>query len=294
MAAQQQQEKINYAVTLVVAGARLEAMSKRAKGAFGDALLRVEKVEKLPAQGVGEWKLSHTEVSEYTGTHEHWENTDGRTLQYNAAYMEDGTEITAEYITRDQYGNIGKYKTMKEAQAAVRPVYTPQELRTMADGLADAIWRHDEEKDDWDDIYDQAYSYLTARRIKLEFSDEDDKKTKAQSEYIVTMRVKGSTLPAVTKKAQAAWGDKVKISHVRRTDTNADLLGDAQEHVEQAVEIIAELQEAMEERRDNTPENLRQTETFSAVEEAADALGSLKDEVEAVISSFDNIEFPGW
>ncbi|MGA8343331.1 MAG: hypothetical protein WB781_15460, partial [Candidatus Sulfotelmatobacter sp.] len=80
----------------------------------------------------------------------------------------------------------------------------------------------------------------------------------------------------------------------RRNSSNADLLGDAQEHVEQAVEIIAELQEAMAERRDNTPENFQQTETYSAVEEAADGLDALKDEVEGVISAFDNIEFPGW
>ena len=141
---------------------------------------------------------------------------------------------------------------------------------------------------------DLARNYLSARRIKLEYRHEDDEKTKAKSEYVVTMRVKGSKLPAVEKKAKAAWGDKVKISHVRRNSSNADLLGDAQEHVEQAVEIIAELQEAMAERRDNTPENFQQTETYSAVEEAADGLDALKDEVEGVISAFDNIEFPGW
>jgi hypothetical protein len=53
-------------------------------------------------------------------------------------------------------------------------------------------------------------------------------------------------------------------------------------------------EEAMEERRDNTPENFQGNETYSAVEQAVEDLGSLRDEVESVVSSFDNIEFPGW
>jgi hypothetical protein len=47
-------------------------------------------------------------------------------------------------------------------------------------------------------------------------------------------------------------------------------------------------------RRDNTPENFQGNETYSAVEQAVEDLGSLSDEVEGVVSSFENIEFPGW
>lgn len=293
MATQQQQQKLNYAVTLVIEGARLKTMSKRAKDTFGESLLRVEKVEKVSVQGSGEWKLGSAYESEFMGKREDWECTDGRTLRYNAAYMEDGVQIDEEYHVFDQHGKIGKYKTMEEAQAATRRVYTPQEIQTMADELATAISRYDSEKGDFDDLDGKAQAYLTARRLKIEYP-EDDEKTKAQSEYTVTMRVKGSTLPAVEKKAKAAWGDKVRIEHVRRKTSNQDLLDDAQEHVEEAVGIIGELQEAMEERRDNTPENFQATETYEMVEQAVDALESLKDEVESVVSSFDNIEFPGW
>lgn len=294
MATEQQQHKLNYAVTLVVEGARLEAMSKRAKDAFGDTLLRVEKVEKVPAQGGREWKMVRDEASEFTGGRQEWECTDGRGIVWAKPYIEDGVQIGDEYYVGDQHGRIGKYKTMEEAQAATRRVYTPQEIQTMADGLAEALWRHDSEKDDFENLEDQAQEYLTARRIKLEYRDPDEEKTKAQSEYIVTMRVKGSTLPAVEKKAKAAWGDKVRIEHVRRKTSNQDLLDDAQEHVEEAAEIVGELLSHMEERRDNTPENFQGTETYSAVEEAVDALESLKDEVEGIISSFDTVEFPGW
>lgn len=57
------------------------------------------------------------------------------------------------------------------------------------------------------------------------------------------------------------------------------------------MEIIAESQGDMEDRRDNTPENFQNTETYSAVEETVDALESLKDGVEvssphSTISSF--------
>ncbi len=292
MATQQQQQKMNYAVTLVVGGARLEAMSKRAKDAFGDALLRVEKVERVPAQGGGEWKLTAENPGLYHS--KVWTNTDGREIVWTKPYEEDGVQLGDEYIVRDQYGDIArKLKTFEEAQAAVRPIRTPQEIQTVADELADAVSRFDPEEDDFDELVDQARDYLTARRLKIEYPNEDDE-TKAKSEYVVTMRVKGSTLPAVTKKAQAAWGDKVKITHVRRKTTNADLLDDAKEMVEGAVEIIEELQGDMEDRRDNTPENFQQTEAYSMVESAVDALESLKEEVEGVLPSFDNVEFPGW
>jgi hypothetical protein len=44
----------------------------------------------------------------------------------------------------------------------------------------------------------------------------------------------------------------------------------------------------------DTPENFQGNETYSAVEQAVEDLGSLRDEVESVVSSFDNIELPGW
>jgi hypothetical protein len=62
----------------------------------------------------------------------------------------------------------------------------------------------------------KSYGCLASNPSNHEYRDPDEEKTKAQSEYIVTMRVKGSTLPAVEKKAKAAWGDKVRIEHVRR------------------------------------------------------------------------------
>jgi hypothetical protein len=282
--------KTQFAVTLVIEGSRLETMSGRAKETFGDNLLRVEKVQKIAIPG--EWTLTE-ERTDGTYRNKVWENTDGREIVWQKPYDEDGEQWGDDYTVRDLYGDIAKgLKTFEEAQAAVRPILTPQEIQSMADEIAFSVASLDD--DDWEPPTDLANKYLSARRIERRYKDEDDEKKKAQSEYIVTMRIKGSTLPAVERRAKAAWGDKVKISHVRRNSSNADLLDDAQEHVEQAVEIIAELQEAMVERRDNTPENFQQTETYSAVEESADGLDALKDEVEGVISSFDNIEFPGW
>jgi hypothetical protein len=289
METQEQQQKTKFAVTLVVEGSRLETMSKRAKEVFGDSLLRVEKVEKIAMPG--EWKLTE-EHADGTYRNKAWKNTDGREIVWQKPYEEDGEPYGDDYTVRDSYGNIArKMKTIEEAQAAVRPILTTQEIQSMADEIALSVASCDD--DDWESPADLVNKYLGARHIEPRY-EEDDERKKAQSEYIVTMRIKGSKLLAVEKKAKAAWGDKVKISHMRRSSSNADLLGDAQEHVEEAVEIIGELQDAMEERRDNTPENLQGTETYSAVEEAVDALESLKDEVEGVISSFDNVEFPGF
>jgi hypothetical protein len=248
------------------------------------------------AQGNGEWKLTHNDPGTYTAGEEYWECTDGREILFRRPYIEDGIEIEAFYRVSDQYGEIGReYKTMKEAQAAVRPIYTPQEIVAVADELASAVWKYDPEEDEIDEILmDLARKYLSARRIKLEHKNEEDEKTKAKSEYIVTMRIKGSNLPAVEKKAKAAWGDKVKISHVRRSSSNQALLDDAKEMVEGAAEIVAELHGAMEERRDNTPENFQSTETYAMVEQCVDELESLESDIDGILPSFDEVEFPGW
>jgi len=284
--------KTQFAVTLVIEGSRLETMSKRAKEAFGDSLLRVENVEKgvLP----GDWTLTE-ENPEGLYRNKVWKNADGREIVWKKPYEEDGVQFGDEYRVRDQWGRIGEFKSLEEAKAATRPIITPKEIQSMADELALRVASADDADDDYEPPTELADKYLSARRIERRYEEDDAEKTKAQSEYIVTLRIKGSTLPAVTKKAEAAWGDRVKkISHVRRSSTNQNLLDDAKEMVEGAAEIIAELHGAMEEHRDNTPENFQGNETYSAVEEAVDALESLESEIDGILPSFDNVEFPGF
>jgi len=72
------------------------------------------------------------------------------------------------------------------------------------------------------------------------------------------------------------------------------LLDDAKEMVEGAAEIVAELHGAMEERRDNTPEDLQSTETYAMVEQCVDEIESLESNIDGILPSFDDVEFPGW
>ena len=77
-------------------------------------------------------------------------------------------------------------------------------------------------------------------------------------EYIVTLRIKASTLPTVEKKANGAFGDKlVRVEHVKRNWTRQGHLDEAKQKIEEAAEIVGELKGEMEERRDNTPRTSR-------------------------------------
>ncbi len=53
-------------------------------------------------------------------------------------------------------------------------------------------------------------SYLTGRRkeIPQPEGDEEEPGNRRTPEYIVTLRIKASTLPAVEKKAKEVWGEK--------------------------------------------------------------------------------------
>jgi len=291
MAMAKQQPEAQYRVTMIVDAAQVETVAKKLGG------VEVEQVQKIEPPEPVEWMLTDENPDpESTYRNKVWTSTDGRHVVWTRPYEEDGVQCGDEYVTRDDLqNNIGTFKTLEEAQAAQPETHTEEELLSLADNLAALIMTSGEniDVDRWDKA---ANEYAAARRLKVDWgATRDEEKTKAQSEYVVTIRVKGSTLPAVEKKAKAAWGDRVrKIEHVRRHSSNTDLLNDAQEHVEEAVEIIAELHGAMEERRDSTPENFQGTETYEMVEQAVDALESLRDEVEGVISSFDNVEFPGW
>jgi hypothetical protein len=57
MATAKQQAQPRYGVTLLIEGSQLKTMAKQAKQTFGDALVKVEKVEKMPP-APGEWTLT--------------------------------------------------------------------------------------------------------------------------------------------------------------------------------------------------------------------------------------------
>lgn len=286
-----------YAVTLAVEGSKLETVAKKIKDAVGE--VKVLSVDKVTIPGSGEWA---TEWVKHVGyTNPVLINTDGRVIQRFEVPNEDDTgyiEGAYSYRTRDEYGKtLGNFETLEEAKLAVREPLTQEEMLDAADAVAAHIIKYSAGDHDESRLVErEAEAYLMARGKELpEEYDEEETGNRRMPEYLVTLRIKASTLPTVEKKAKAAFGDKLRsVQKVARGMSRAAELNEAKEKIEEAVEIIAELQQAMEERRDNTPENFQGTETYEMVEQAVDALESLRDEVEAALPSFDNVEFPGW
>jgi hypothetical protein len=297
MATAKQKPTTKYAVTLAVEGTRLETVAKKIKDAVGD--VKVLGVEKVAIPGSGEWA---TEWVKHTGyMNLVLVNTDGRVIQRFEVENEDGSgyiEGAYTYRTRDEYGKtLGDFDTVEHAKLAEREPMTRAEILDAADTVAAHVVRYGAgDREESRKIESAAESYLIGRGKELpEEYDEEEEGNRRTPEYLVTLRIKASTLPAVEKKAKAAFGDKLRsVEKVGRGMSRAAELDEAREKIEDAVEIIAELHGQMEERRDNTPENFQNTETYEAVEQCVDALESLKDEVEGVVSSFEAVEFPGW
>jgi hypothetical protein len=170
---------------------------------------------------------------------------------------------------------------------------TQAEILDAADAVAMHIVRYGAgDHDENDDIKDAAESYLIGRGKEMpEEYDEEEEGNRRTPEYLVTLRIKASTLPAIEKKAKAAFGDKLKsVEKVGRGFSRADELDQAKEFVEQAKEIVGELKDDMESWRDNMPDSLQGGGKYSEVEECASHLESLEDELNGI--DFD-VNFPG-
>lgn len=285
MATAKQQAQPRYAVTLLIEGSKLETVAKRVKETFGD--VKVGKVEKIVVPIPGEW----SDWQEHPGyLNKVLVNPDGRVIQSFQHENEDGTAYIDEYTyrVRDEWGTIGESESLEEAKLLAREPVTQDELLQTADELAEYVLEGDS------DGYAEkaAESYLTGRRKEIPQPESDDEEpgNRRTPEYIVTLRIKASTLPAVEKKAKEAFGDKLRsVAKVGRGISRAAELAEAEEHVEAAKEIVGELKDSMEDWRDNMPESLQQTEKYGEVEECVSNLESLESELEGI--SFD-VDFP--
>lgn len=299
MVSAKQKQTTKYAVTLAVEGAKLETVAKKIKDAVGD--VKVLSVEKVAIPAPGEWATEWVEHVKYMNPV--LVNTDGRVIQRFEEYDDNDQPIEgkyAYYYTRDAYGKQianadGKYhiESLEEAKSLVRVPMTQAEILDAADAVAAHIVKYGAgDREESDQIAKAAESYLMGRGKEMpeEFNEEEEGNRRTP-EYIVTLRIKASTLPAIEKKAKAAFGDKLKsVEKVGRGFSRAADLAEAQEHVEAAAEIVGELKDSMEEWRDNTPDSLQQTEKYNEVEECASNLESLEDELNGI--NFD-VDFPG-
>jgi hypothetical protein len=288
--AKQQQAEPGYTVTLRIAGSKVKAMADAAKK-IGVA---VGSVEKTVSTASGQWATEWVKHVMYMNPV--LVNTDGRVIQRFEVENESGDgyiEGAYTYRTRDEYGKtLGNFDTVAEAKLAVREPMTQAEILDAADAVAAHVVRYGAgDREESSGIKNAAESYLIGRGKEMpEEYDEEEEGNRRTPEFIVTLRIKASTLPTVEKKAKAAFGDKLKsVEKVGRGFSRAADLAEAQEHVEAAAEIVGELKSSMEEWRDNTPDSLQQTEKYNEVEECASNLESLEDELNGI--NFD-VDFP--
>jgi hypothetical protein len=299
MASAKQKQTTKYAVTLAVEGSKLETVAKKIKDAVGD--VKVLSVEKVAIPGSGEWATEWVKHVKYMNPV--LVNTDGRVIQRFEEYDDNNNLIEdkyAYYFTRDAYDKQianadGKYhiESLEEAKSLVREPMTQAEILDAADAVAAHVVRYGAgDREESDDIKNAAESYLIGRGKEMpEEYDEEEEGNRRTPEYIVTLRIKASTLPAIEKKARAAFGDKLKsVKKVGRGFSRAAELGQAGELVEQAKEIVGELRSSMEEWRDNMPDSLQGGEKYCEVEECASNLESLEDGLNNI--NFE-VEFPG-
>jgi hypothetical protein len=291
MATAKQQAQPRYAVTLLIEGSQVEAVAKRTKQTLGD--VTVGKVEKIIVPAPGEWS-DWQEHPRYRG--KVLVNPDGRVIQSFQHENEDGTAYIDEYTyrVRDDWGTIGESESLEEAKLLVREPVTQDELLEEADELAklmvegDGSYNHNALK--------AAESYLTGRRKELPEVKEhggEEPGNRRKPEYIVTLRVEAGKYDTVVRKAEQAFGkEKIKsVEKVSRGMSRAAELGEAEEHVNAAKEIVAELKGDAENWRDGmSGTNLESSQKFSEVEECVSQLEDLESELENI--SFDNVEFP--
>jgi hypothetical protein len=303
MATAKQQPTTKFAVTLVVEGDKLETVAKKIK-AISDIKVLGE-IQKVVTPGAGEWDTEWRTIP--SRMNPVLSNTDGRFIQREEEYDDDGNVIPgkyAYYTTWDIHGkqihvdNKFHFETLEEAKTVVRESLTQAELLTEADILATLICHNSVgaggkiEDEDAVRAKKAAEAWLLGRNIELpEEKSEEEEGNRSTPEFIVTLHIKASTLPTVEKKAKATFGEKlVGVAKVGRKFSRAADLSQAEDLVNEAVEIVGGLREGMEEWRDGMPENFQQTQKYEDVEQCASDLETLEEELNGI--NFD-VEFPG-
>ncbi len=306
MATAKQQPTTKYAVTLVVEGTQLETVAKKIKAAVGD--VKVLGVEKVLAPAPGEWGTEWV-MLEGRFMSPVLVNTDGRVIQRFEEYGDDDEIIPgkyAYYTVRNIHGKhirnaagVSHIDTLEEAKTLMDKPLSQAELLATADELAANAYATERDAKEstlrGDRMKEAAEEWLLGRGKSLPKEDDEDfvaeEGNRHAPEYIVTLRIKATTLPTLEKKAKATFGEKlIGVAKVGRGFSRAAELAEAEEHVKEAAEIVGELKGSMEVWRDNMPENFQGTQKYEEVDECASKLESLESDLDGI--DFD-VEFPG-
>lgn len=109
--------------------------------------------------------------------------------------------------------------------------------------------------------------------------------------YLVT--VAGRNIKSIQKKIETAFGKDgvISLEKVRHPSSRAERLEEASSLIEQAKEIVQELQGEMENWSETMPDNLKESEKGEQVSSCNEALQEIVDALENVDCG--NVEFPG-
>lgn len=304
MATAKQQPTTKYAVSLVVKGTNLETVAKQIKKAVGE--VKVLGVEKVIVPAPGEWGTEWVKVDGYTAPV--LVNTDGRIIQRFEEY-----DLTTDKVVEGKYayctvrdihgGHIrnagGRFHidTLEEAKTLMDAPLSQAELLATADELAANVYAIERDAKEStlrrDRMKEAAEEWLLGRGKPLpkEEDEEAEEGNRRAPEYIVTLRIKATTLPTLEKNAKAMFGEKlVSVEKIGRGFSRAAELAEAEEHVKDAAKIVGELKNGIEEWRDGMPENFQGTQKYEEVDECASKLESLESDLDGI--DFD-VKFPG-
>jgi hypothetical protein len=120
-----------------------------------------------------------------------------------------------------------------------------------------------------------------------------ERKVREMANYKITLTVDAARIETVRKKAVEVFGENAgaQISKCAVATSRDDRLGEAESSVGDALSIVEELKDEMEQWRDSIPENLQSGEKHSQVEEAISALEEIQSNLEGI--EFGSVDFPG-
>jgi uncharacterized coiled-coil DUF342 family protein len=113
------------------------------------------------------------------------------------------------------------------------------------------------------------------------------------AQYTIKLVVDGKNINTVKKQVAAAFPDQSSsVQKIGDASSRNARLDDARDAVQDAAQTVQELHDEMQDWYDNMPENFQNGDKGSEVQEEAEALEQLKDELEGI--DFDRASnFPG-
>lgn len=111
------------------------------------------------------------------------------------------------------------------------------------------------------------------------------------SEFRITIAKKGLREETVRNILKKEFDTFFTIEKIEKIESRSDRLSVAESSVQEAISIVEELADELQNWKDGLPENLQNGEKADQLDSAIDALQSLNDELQN--ADFGQVEFPG-